>query len=125
MELDSLSEVRILLVASKGSSTQILRTVFAIAGITKLVMVDEPRRAIEMLCIENFHAVFVEGAMEQDGMPFALAARRLPALHGGETILQSALGEGTTVTLRLPFAAVGKDGMRLKTAQILPFRGAA
>ncbi len=80
MELDSLSEVRILLVASKGSSTQILRTVFAIAGITKLVMVDEPRRAIEMLCIENFHAVFVEGAMEQDGMPFALAARRLPAL---------------------------------------------
>ena len=80
MELETLSDVRVLLVARKGSSTQILRTVFNIAGLTKVTGVDEPRRAIELLCVENFHAVFFEGALEHDGMPFALAARRLPAM---------------------------------------------
>ena len=80
MELENLSDLRVLLVARKGSSTQVLRTVFNVAGITKVTSVAEPRRAIELLCIEHFHAVYVEGAMEHDGMPFAQAARRLPAL---------------------------------------------
>ena len=71
---------RVLLVARKGSSTQILRTVFNIAGMTKVTGVDEPRRAVELLCVEHFHAVFFEGALEHDGMPFAQAARRLPAM---------------------------------------------
>jgi DNA-binding response OmpR family regulator len=80
MQLESLSEVRVLLVARKVSGTQILRTVFTLAGVTKITLTDEPRRALELLCIENFHAVFVEGALEHDGMPFAIAARRIPAL---------------------------------------------
>jgi DNA-binding response OmpR family regulator len=80
MELENLSELRILLVARKGSSTQILRTVFGIAGIHKVVVVEEPRRAIELLCMESFQAVFVEGVLEHEGMPFAIAARRTPAL---------------------------------------------
>ncbi len=70
--------------------------------------------------VEGSHLRSKEGT----GLGLALV-KSLTALHGGETILQSALGEGTTVTLRLPYAAVGKDGMRLKSAQILPFRGAA
>lgn len=80
MELESLSEVRVLLLSRKNGNTQIMRTVFALCGINRVVMTDEPRRAIELLCIENFHAVFVEGALEHDGMPFAIAARRIPAL---------------------------------------------
>jgi hypothetical protein len=80
MQLESLSELRILLLSRKHNSTQILRTVFALAGISKVTMTDEPRRAIELLCIENFHAVFVEGALEHDGVPFAVAARRIPAM---------------------------------------------
>ena len=80
MELENLSDLRVLLVARKGSSTQVLRTVFNVAGITKVTSVAEPRRAIELLCIEHFHAVYVEGAMEHDGVPFAQAARRLPSL---------------------------------------------
>jgi two-component system chemotaxis response regulator CheY len=80
MELETLSDVRVLLVARKGSSTQILRTVFNIAGITKVTCADEPRRAVELLCVEHFHAVFFEGVLEHDGMPFAQAARRLPAM---------------------------------------------
>jgi response regulator RpfG family c-di-GMP phosphodiesterase len=80
MELESLSEIRVLLLARKNGSTQVMRTVLALAGISKVVLTDEPRRAIELLCTENFHAVFVEGALEHDGMPFAVAARRIPAL---------------------------------------------
>ena len=80
MQLESLSEIRVLLLASKASGAQVLRTVFTLAGVTKITLTDEPRRALELLCIENFHAVFVEGALEHDGMPFAVAARRIPAL---------------------------------------------
>ncbi len=80
MPLESLSDVRVLLVAHKAAGTQVLRTVFTLAGVNKLTLTDEPRRALELLCIENFHAVFVEGALEHDDMPFAIAARRIPAL---------------------------------------------
>jgi CheY-like chemotaxis protein len=80
MQMENLSDVRVLLVARKGAGTQILRTVFTLAGVNKITLTDEPRRAIELLCIEHFHAVFVEGAQEHDGMPFAIAARRIPAM---------------------------------------------
>lgn len=80
MPLESLSDVRVLLVARKAAGTHVLRTVFTLAGVNKITLTDEPRRAIELLCIEHFHAVFVEGALEHDGMPFAVAARRIPAL---------------------------------------------
>jgi hypothetical protein len=39
--------------------------------------------------------------------------------------LESALGVGTTVVISLPYAAAATDGTRLKSAKILPFRGAA
>ena len=69
----------------------------------------------------------VEGAMtrtrEGTGLGLALV-KSLVAMHGGEMVLASVLGEGTIVTLRLPYAAVNQDGTRLKTAKILPFRAA-
>ncbi len=80
MQLDDFSQVRVLLLARKGGPTQILRTVLGLAGVSKITATDEARRAVELLCIEHFHAVYVEGAVEHDGMPFAQAARRLPAL---------------------------------------------
>jgi two-component system chemotaxis response regulator CheY len=78
--MDNLSDARILLLARKSSSTLILRTIFNIAGVKKVTIVDEPHLAIELLRHEHFTAVFMEGAHDFDGMPFALAARRLPAL---------------------------------------------
>ncbi|HEY2836046.1 MAG TPA: ATP-binding protein [Rhizomicrobium sp.] len=70
-----------------------------------------------------------EGAMtrgkEGTGLGLALV-KSLAAMHGGEAILESVLGSGTTVALRLPYAAVGADGSHVKAeAKILPFRGAA
>jgi two-component system chemotaxis response regulator CheY len=78
--MENLSDIRVLMLARKSSSTQILRTVFALAGLTRVVSVEEARRAIDLLRSETFHAVFMEGALEFDGQPFALAARRLPGL---------------------------------------------
>jgi cell cycle sensor histidine kinase DivJ len=60
-------------------------------------------------------------AKEGTGLGLALV-KSLAAMHGGEAVLDSALGEGTTVTVRLPHAAVDAKGERIPQAKILPFR---
>ncbi len=60
-------------------------------------------------------------AKEGTGLGLALV-KSLSVLHGGDAQLASALGEGTTVTVRLPYAAVDAQGDRIATATILPFR---
>jgi two-component system, cell cycle sensor histidine kinase DivJ len=63
-------------------------------------------------------------AKEGTGLGLALV-KSLAAMHGGEAVLESALGEGTSVTVRLPFAAVDAKGERLATGKVLPFRAAS
>jgi hypothetical protein len=46
-------------------------------------------------------------------------------MHGGTAILDSVLGEGTTVTVRLPHAAVDAKGEPLNSGKVLPFRAAS
>jgi cell cycle sensor histidine kinase DivJ len=60
---------------------------------------------------------------EGTGLGLALV-KSLAAMHGGEAILESALGEGTIVRLRLPHAVVSAEGERLG-AKVLPFRAAS
>ncbi len=63
-------------------------------------------------------------AKEGTGLGLALV-KALAVMHGGEATIESVLGEGTTVRLRLPFAAVGENGERVaKEAKIIPFRAA-
>ncbi len=63
-------------------------------------------------------------AKEGTGLGLALV-KALAALHGGEAVLASALGEGTSVTVRLPNAAVDAKGERLAAGKVLPFRAAS
>jgi CheY-like chemotaxis protein len=53
-----------------------MRTVLTAAGLSKVILIDEPRRALDMLCAESFDAVFVEAAVRLDDVSFALAVRR-------------------------------------------------
>jgi cell cycle sensor histidine kinase DivJ len=65
-------------------------------------------------------------AKEGTGLGLALV-KAFAAMHGGEAVIESALGVGTTVRVRLPYAAVDDKGARLapKEAEIIPFKGAA
>jgi len=60
-------------------------------------------------------------AREGTGLGLALV-KSLTAMHGGEALLTSALGEGTAVTVRLPHAAVNAQGERLAGGTVVPFR---
>jgi cell cycle sensor histidine kinase DivJ len=65
-------------------------------------------------------------AKEGTGLGLALV-KALASMHGGEATIESALGVGTTVRVRLPYAAVDEEGARLAPgeAKIIPFKGAA
>jgi cell cycle sensor histidine kinase DivJ len=54
-------------------------------------------------------------AKEGTGLGLALV-KSLTAMHGGEALLESVIGEGTTVRVRLPYAAVDSAGKRLVPA---------
>jgi cell cycle sensor histidine kinase DivJ len=68
-----------------------------------------------------FEQVDGEFVRSQEGTGLGLAlVRSLSALHGGEFAIQSELGEGTTVTITLPYAAVNDDGERPVRAPEIP-----
>ena len=95
------------------------------------IMVRDTGTGISKSDLEKLGKPFeqVESAVtrgkEGTGLGLALV-KSLAAMHGGDAMLESVLGVGTVVKVRLPFAAVDADGSRLKAeAKILPFRGAA
>jgi len=65
-------------------------------------------------------------AKEGTGLGLALV-KALASMHGGEATIESSLGVGTTVHVRLPYAAVDEKGARVAPgdAKIIPFKGAA
>ena len=72
----NLASTRVLVVGAKGQTGPLMRTVLTAAGLSKVALIDEPRRALEMLCAEPFDAVFVEATARLDDVSFALAVRR-------------------------------------------------
>jgi PleD family two-component response regulator len=80
MGLSNFSGLRVLVVGSRGFAASSLRTVLNAAGVTKVTIIEDTRRAQELLCTENFESVFVEDNALLDGVPFALSARRSTAL---------------------------------------------
>lgn len=81
MEKPDFANFKILLVGAKNHSVQTLRAVLGVAGITRITHVIEPERAIMVLRMESFSAVFCEQDLAPlNGVPFAIAARRLPGI---------------------------------------------
>lgn len=77
MDRADFSAHRVLIVGGKTHAIAILRSILGIAGVTKVFQVEQPARALELLAMENFSAVFCDARTEEiDGMSFALAARR-------------------------------------------------
>ncbi len=74
-----------------------------------------------------FEQVEGEHVRSKEGTGLGLAlVKAFAAMHGGEATLESVLGEGTVVRVRLPYAAVGDNGERLapKEGKVIPFRAA-
>ena len=63
-------------------------------------------------------------AKEGTGLGLALV-KSLAPVHGGEAVLESVLGSGTTVTVRLPYAAVDADGSHVQGTSARSCRSAA
>jgi PleD family two-component response regulator len=78
MERSEFASYRILLLGGKTHALTLLRSILSNAGVSNILQVEDTRRAMELLCWENFHAVFFDPSAcdDFDGEPFALAARR-------------------------------------------------
>jgi cell cycle sensor histidine kinase DivJ len=63
----------------------------------------------------------------QEGTGLGLAlVKAFATMHGGDAAITSTLGEGTTVRVHLPHAAVSANGERMAPeAKVVPLRGAA
>ncbi|MGD0141604.1 MAG: PAS domain-containing sensor histidine kinase [Rhizomicrobium sp.] len=63
---------------------------------------------------QPFEQVDGEHVRTQEGTGLGLAlVKALTAMHGGDAAIASVLGEGTTVVVRLPYAAVSDQGERV------------
>jgi len=104
------------------------------AGAVEITVVDSgvgiPEKDLIRLG-QPFEQVEGEHTRKQEGTGLGLSlVKALAAMHGGEAVIESTLGVGTTVRVRLPYAAVGENGQRLAPEQpddgkVVRLRGAA
>jgi CheY-like chemotaxis protein len=77
MDGTDFSAHRVLVVGGKTHAIQLLRSVLGIAGIGKIIYVQDSRHALELLGREAFSAVFYDHGLDEAGdRPFIVAARR-------------------------------------------------
>lgn len=77
MDRSDFSSHRVLILGGKTHTIGILRSILGIAGVTQIIHVEETRRALELLSMEHFTAVFCDQLAEgMDGVSFPVAARR-------------------------------------------------
>jgi two-component system chemotaxis response regulator CheY len=71
----------IMLLSEKNHTAQTLRSVLTLAGITRITGIDNSRRALDILTIDNYDAIFCDDESETvDGLTFPLAARCMPGI---------------------------------------------
>ncbi len=77
MKRSDFSSHRVLVLGGKSHTIGLLRSILGIAGVTQIIHVEESPRALELLSMEHFTAVFCDHTAEElDGMSFPVAARR-------------------------------------------------
>jgi len=77
MERTDFSEHRILLLGAKTHALGLLRSLLGDAGISKILQVEDARRALELLSTKCFSSVFFDPKVDKAGeKPFTVAARR-------------------------------------------------
>jgi chemotaxis response regulator CheB len=54
-----LAGVRVLIVGARGYAAAMLRTVLNASGISRIDVVENPRRALDLLCMENIDVVLI------------------------------------------------------------------
>jgi two-component system, chemotaxis family, chemotaxis protein CheY len=81
MERSEFSAHRVLVLGAKSHAIMLLRSILGNVGVGKVVHVEHPRRALELLGMEHLSAVFYDPAIEPAGEPpFMMAARRGKAM---------------------------------------------
>lgn len=68
--------LRVQVVGANSHAGALMRGVLAAAGVRHVVLVEDSRRALELLASQHFDAVFVEGETHLKGIAFARSARR-------------------------------------------------
>ncbi len=77
MEITNLTDYRILVLGGKTHPILLLRSILSAMGAKQVFQVADTQRAIELLSMEFFQAVFYDPNSESyDGMTFPVAARR-------------------------------------------------
>ena len=110
-----------------GGTVQVTARISVEVGRGMEIVVSDSGTGISKSDLERLGRPFeqVENAetrgKEGTGLGLALV-KAMAKMHGGEAVLESALGEGTTVTVRLPHAGVDSKGERIAEAKVLPFR---
>jgi CheY-like chemotaxis protein len=79
MERSDFSSLRVLVLGGKTHTIGILRSILSNAGVTKIIHVEQTARALDLLGMEHFSAVFCDQNAEgMDGMSFPVAATTAP-----------------------------------------------
>jgi CheY-like chemotaxis protein len=111
------SKHRVLVVGPKTHTVQLLGSVLGIAGVGRIIQVEDGRRALELLAADHFSAVFFDQKVGPvGGMPFVVAARRDPSLinpmipifllqdRASRRDVEAARDSGVTDVLTLPIS---------------------
>lgn len=128
-------KARVLLVCGRAHTVQVLRTTFGMLNLKTVAVMPTAAAALASLKVHPFTAVFCDSAIEEvDGMPFTLAARRLPGMLNpmvpiftlasfpSRADVESARDQGVTDVLAQPVsAAVIVRKLRTALAHPRPF----
>lgn len=77
MERSDFAQLRVMLLTGKTHGAQTLRSVLTLAGVTNILYIDNPKKALDLLTMEDFDAIYADDACDKvSDLTFAMAVRR-------------------------------------------------